>query len=160
MLFRSIDPDGQELVFEHVKTIHQIDELSVGALSPATLGEFVEVKDDNEDGVVDVGDDDLKVKNKYLPPLVPDDPGDPGDNPNPEPGTPGADGNVTGVKIWNGGADSDHVDIKLLLKRRWKKTDGTDCAATPADCGAEEEAYVEFGADGVAQGSRIRIPAN
>lgn len=119
-----------------------IDELSVGALSPATLGEFVEVKDDNEDGVVDVGDDDLKVKNKYLPPLVPDDPGDPGDNPNPEPGTPGADGNVTGVKIWNGGADSDHVDIKLLLKRRWKKTDGTDCAATPADCGAEEEVTV------------------
>ena len=119
-----------------------IDELNVDALSPATLGKFVEVKDDNEDGVVDVGDDDLKVKNKYLPPLVPDDPGDPGDNPNPEPGTPGADGNVTGVKIWNGGADSDHVDIKLLLKRRWKKTDGTDCAATPADCGAEEEVTV------------------
>ena len=46
------------------------------------------------------------------------------------------------MKIWNGGADSDHVDIKLLLKRRWKKTDGTDCTAQPADCGAEEEVTV------------------
>ena len=135
--------------------IYWIDEISVDALSPATLGKFVEVKDENQDGVVDVKDNDLKVTNKYIPPLVPDDPGDPGDNPNPEPNVPGADGNVTGLKIWNGGADSDHVDIKLLLKRRWKKTDGTDCTANPGDCGAEEEVTVTR--DGAVVNPRVTL---
>lgn len=135
--------------------IYWIDEISVDALSPATLGKFVEVKDENQDGVVDVKDNDLKVTNKYIPPLVPDDPGDPGDNPNPEPNVPGADGNVTGQKIWNGGADSDHVDIKLLLKRRWKKTDGTDCTANPGDCGAEEEVTVTR--DGAVVNPRVTL---
>ena len=117
-----------------------IKELSVGALDPG-MGKFIEVEDENGDGEVNADDADLKVTNKYVPPLVPDDPGDPGDNPNPEP-EPGKDGNVTGRKIWNGGAPSDHVDIKLLLKRQWKKTPATNCTASPADCGALEDVTV------------------
>lgn len=130
-----------------------IKELSVGALDPG-MGRFVEVEDENGDGEVNSGDEDLKVTNKYIPPLVPDDPGDPGDNPNPE-DEPGKDGNVTGVKIWNGGAANDHVDIKFLLRRQWKKTPATDCTATPADCGALEDVTVAL--DGSPVNPRVTL---